>query len=231
MGQHGRDCRAAHAHIQHENEQWVEYNIGHRPQQYGQHPHAREPLAINIWVETQRCHHADCTQEINNHISRRIWISGIACAKQIQDRFVEDDSRRSQRCPGQQQHEISVRHDFLRARLIPLAARNCAQRCAAYPEEIGKRRDQCNYRKTKPQPSEGYRSLTRDFPDIDPIHDIVKQIEQLCNQHRRRNRQNTALDTARRKINLPYFHLSSLCTYAKPFPFCRKEASRFLKIF
>ena len=116
---------------------------------------------------------------------------------------MENQADRRQHHAAHEQHEICVAHDVLRGLAAAASACNRAQRCAACAEQVGERRNERHHRKAQSQSRERGSSLAGDFADVNPVYDIIKQVEHLRDKHGSGKRKRFAPHAPFREVNLP----------------------------
>ena len=82
------------------------------------------------------------------------------------------------------------------------SSRDRAERRSSHPEQIGKRCDDRNDRKCEPHACQSICRHMRNMPDIDPVHDAVKHIDELCQCHRKGKAQDIPGNTSLAEIIL-----------------------------
>ena len=160
--------------MQRENKDRVEHDVRRRTERYGEHSGFGKALTVDVRIEPKRHHHAQRTQQVNDDVRGGIRIGHIAGTEQVQQRTVKYDADDRQRCAACQQHECRIDHDALCALAVALAARHRAERCAAQPEQIGKRRDECHERKAQADARQRQRALARYLADVNTVYDIIQ---------------------------------------------------------
>ena len=180
------DGRPLNAHSPDENEQRIQNDVEHRADQRGHHADPREALRVDIAVEPQAGHDENGAGHIDRQIAVGKRPGGVAGPERIEQGPLEQKTDRRQQKPGEKQHGERVAHDLFRGLQISPAAGDRAQRRAARPEQIGKGDDRGDHGHAEPQPRQGQGTVTRDPPDIHPVHHIIENIDELRQRHGKR---------------------------------------------
>ena len=100
--------------------------------------------------------------------------------------------------------------------LIPAAAGDGEQRCAAAAEQIAKRRNNDNNGKAKPHRAQRRRADIRDARNINAVHNVIQQVQHLRHQHGQRCFQDVLCNAAVFKVDLPHGEWFILSVFTIP---------------
>ena len=140
-------------------------------------------MRIYKGVHPQTDHNKHAAQKVNGHIRVRVRICNVAGAEQIQKRPFKNQADGRKEDPRCHQKRKRISHDPLRLFLVSPAPFNGTQRRSAHAEQIGKRDHDRDHRKAEPQARQGFRRILRHMADVNPIHYIIKHVDQLCQRH------------------------------------------------
>ncbi len=178
--------------MQKEDKDGIQDHIGYGSGQYGLHAHLCESLTVDIGIHSKRDHDEDGAEQIDDHIAGGIGVGGAACAEQMKQRPVKCNSGYGQNNSYDNQHETGIIHDLSCCFFIIFSSGDRAQRRASSPEEVGEGCYHGNHRKAQAKPCQGQSSFAGESANVDPVNDVVEQVQKLCRQHGRSQRQDTA---------------------------------------
>ena len=171
--------RAPDVHAQREDEHGVERDVERRADDDRYHGDDGKPLRGNKDVESQRHQHEDRAERIDRHIFRAVSDGLFACAERHQKRFVPHREHHRQRGGRRNEQRKTVSQNFLGGVVVPRAHKNGSARRAARTDEIGKRRYQQDDGKAHAHAGKRRRADFGNMSDIDPVHEVIKQIDEL----------------------------------------------------
>ena len=176
------DCgnrRAPHAHIKAENQNGVQHDVGYRADQYGKHGGAGLALTADKHIQAQRQLHEDRAAQINAQVLIGVDDGVVAGAEHIQQRCFIDLKYDRQRYGKDEEQDRAVGQDSLRLLIVPPAHLDGRERRPARSGEGAEGGDQRNDRKRDTKARQGQVTDYRDMADIDPVNDIIQNINQL----------------------------------------------------
>lgn len=119
--------------------------------------------------------------------------------------------------PAQHNNSVQARFKISPARgLIPAAAGDGEQRCAAAAEQIAERRNNDNNGEAKPQRAQRRRADIRDARNINAVHNVIQQGQHLRHQHGQRCFQDVLCNAAVFKVDLPHGEWFVLSVFTIP---------------
>ena len=182
--------RALHAQIQRKNEDGVQHDIHHRPQGHGEHAHHGKALGVDEGIHPKPDHHKQGPQQVNGQIVVGVGKGHAAGPEQIQDGTPEHEAEHGQPRAEQQQQHKGVAHDALGLFVLPPPPVDGAQGRAAHTAQVGKAHQNGNDGQAQPQAGQG--QMARQTAQVHPVHDIIKNIDELRHRHGHSHTQNIA---------------------------------------
>ena len=146
----------------------------------------RDSLGIDKAVHPQSDHNKNASQQIDAQISVRIGKCIFTGTKQVQDRRFKEKTQHGEQDPGNQQQGKRVAHNLFGAGVVAFPPGDGAQRRASHTKKIGESRNDGDDGKGKPQPGQRQGGGVGKMPDIDAVHHIIKDVDQLRQRHRQR---------------------------------------------
>ena len=169
MRDHRGQGRPLDPHIQREDKDGIQYDIGYSAAEHRRHSHASEALAVDEAVHPKADHYKYTAAEIDRDIlicERKGFGAG---AKSIQKRPFQKQSRHRQDCPGNEKKNKGIPHNALRFPLVSSAAGYSTQRSAAHPEEIGKSDNHSDNGKAYSKACHGQGSVFRHSANVNAV--------------------------------------------------------------
>ena len=176
------------------DKQGIQKNVQYSTDQYREHPCVSKALAVDKRVHSQSDHHKQGSQKIDPYVVCRIGKGYITGAKGIEDRSVKDKANGCQDHSCADQHHKGVSHEHFCFFPVSSSPFHGAKRCSSISKKIGKCGDQGDNRKTQSHSCQCSGSDLRNPSDIDPVYNVVKEVQDLCNDHRHSHFHNVTID-------------------------------------
>lgn len=200
LGYDSGDSRSPDTHTHGKNEKRIQNDIQHSADKSRDHTHPGKALGVNVTVHAQADGYKGTSQQINGKVAVGKGKGCITGSEGIQKGLFKQQPRDSEQDTGAQQHGKSIADHFFRPLDIAFSPCDGTERRTADPEQIGKGDDCGNNRHGKTQACKGKGGMIRNAADIHSVHDIIKDIDQLSQCHRQRQRKNIFYHTSFGKI-------------------------------
>ena len=185
---HHRSQRGAlDTHAQHEDKNRVQNDVDHRTDDRGQHADLGKALCGDEGVHAHDQQHKYAAQNVDPGVIQCVGQGRLAGTKEGQQLRRRGIEAGSQHHGEDQQHRKAVAHDLFRPVLILLAHGNGRAGRATGTGQHSKAVDQHQNRQKQSRAGQGVRTHFGNMADIDPVNNIVEQIDDL--RHHRRDRQ------------------------------------------
>ena len=196
----GGDGGPLDPHPETEDEHRVQHQVQSRPQQGGAHPHPGVALGADESVEAGGQHGAGGAQQVDFQVGVGVAVGGVAGAEEIQHRPPEQIAHPHQHQGADKEQCHHLAQNPLGPLVILGSPGDGEQGRAAVAVEIGKGRDQGGQGEGQPDAGEGHGPHVGQVADVDPVHHIVQQLDQLGHRQGHRLGHNAAPDLSFCKI-------------------------------
>ena len=179
LADHRGHRRAPDAHMQSEDEDGVQDGIDHGADHGGQHTGPGEALGIDEAVHARSDHGEGGAKQIDPQILVRVVPGLLTGAEEEKDGPAEAVAQGEKHRGGPQEQGEHVAQESFSLFDISLAAGQGEEGSAAGAVEIGEGRDDHDHRESDPETCQGQVSHILQMADVDPVHDVVEQLDQL----------------------------------------------------
>lgn len=212
LAEHRGDGRAPYPHAETEDQDGVQHNVAQRPDHGGHHAQPGKALGGDEGIDAHDNQDEDAAQHIDPGVTHPIGQGGVAGPEQPQQlgRKGEEEGGQHHRQPDE--HRQTVAHDPLGAVLVVLAQGDGRPGRAACPAEHGESVDQHQNRHAEPHAGQRRGADALDVPDVDSVHNVIQQIDDLGDHRRHGQRKHPAADAPRTHVG----HWGGLCHCSGP---------------
>ena len=179
LGQNGGQGCTLHPHAEYKDEQRVQQDIQHRPDEYRAHGRHGLSLGADKGVQAQGKLYKDRPQQIDGQIVGGIADGVRRCAEGQQQWPLKYRKAHSQNQGHGHQHGHGAAQNGLCPLPVPRPQADGCQRGAPHARKGGKGGDQGEDGKGHPHTGEGRFSHHGNVADIDPVHDVIQHVDKL----------------------------------------------------
>ena len=179
LRQHGGQRRAPHAHVQSEDEQRVQRDIGQRADEHRQHAGPGEALGRHEGVEAQRQLDEHGADGIDTHVVGGVGDGVLAGAEQQQEVAAPQKQHGGEGQGQQEQQGSAAAQQPLRAGVVAAAHGNGGTGRTAGGHQCRKGGDDHDEGHAHAHAGEGQASVAGHVTNVDAVHDVVEHIYQL----------------------------------------------------
>ena len=179
LGQDGGQSRPPDPHVKDEDEHRVQHDVQDRPDEHRAHGGHGPPLGADEGVQAQGQLDKDGAQQVDGDIVGGIADGGLRGAEGHEHRPLDELEHHRQHRRGAQEQGHRVAQDALSPLPVSRPQADGGQRGAPLAGKGGEGGDQGDDGKGHPQAGEGGAPDDRDVADIDAVHDVVQQVDEL----------------------------------------------------
>ncbi|CCY82114.1 uncharacterized protein BN500_01136 [Clostridium sp. CAG:149] len=183
LGDNRRQGSPPDSHAKAKNENRIQDDVGHRPQKDGAHPHLSKALGINEAVHSKPYHDKYASQKIDGDVGVGKGICRIAGPKGIEKGLLKEQTKHSEKNPENHQHGKGIPHNLLCLFQVSPPPLNGTQRGTSHSEQIGKGDYHGDHGQGQPDSGQREGGMFRYPSYINPVHNIVEDIDQLGQCH------------------------------------------------
>ena len=192
LRKNGRNSGASYAQTEGKDKNRIQDNVGKGTDHNRNHAISGIALGIDKGIQSDGYHRGKGSQEVNADIGNGIDQCTLGSTEKHQNGPAENHTKnRKQDCCDREQSIGSI-HNILGFTVIFFAPFDGKKRRTAAAVHVGKGGDNYDQGKTKSYRTQGDCSDLRNPCSVNTIYNIVKQIQNLCRQHRHGGSQNTA---------------------------------------
>ena len=183
LGEDGGQRGATHAHVKDKDKQRVQEQVQHSPDGHGEHARDAEPLGVDEIVHAKTYHDEQRAAQVDGEVGVRIGIGGVAGTEQIHQRPAKRIAEDGKDQAAEQEHGEGIRHDLFCLLRLPAAPCNGEEGRPAGAEEVGKGGDDGDDGQRQADACQRLGGRVGDVADVDPVHHVVQDIDELCARH------------------------------------------------
>ncbi len=174
--------------MQEEYKDRIQADIDDRSDQHRKHRRFRRSLPADKCIKAQSRLHEKSSRQIDSYVALRIADGGPARTESIEDRSLKNGEEHSKNYRKPKKEPCRIPQDPLRFLIVLFSQLNRCQRRSSHPGKRAERRHQHDNRKRYPNSCERDISLPGDMADINPIYNIIQDIDKLRRHRRKRHR-------------------------------------------
>lgn len=176
--------RPFHPHAEHENEQRIETDVQQRADDDRAHGYARPSLRIDESVQPHRDLHEQRPQQIHRQIIHRITYRMFRCPDGHQQGTHGQVCRG--RCQdGEKQEQYQSVPQYLASSLPVALPQRVAAKVRLRPHDGGEGGNQDDDRTGHSDTGQRVGTDTGNMADVNTVHDVIKQVDDLCGHSRK----------------------------------------------
>ena len=196
LAQYRGNGGARHPQIQRENQNGIQDDIDDRADDRGEHTDFGKALGSDKGVHAHDHQHKDAAQRIDPPVAYAVG-NGVPAAAEKPDQLrYKCAEHAGEHHRHQQKHGKAVAHDLFRPVLFPPAHGNGSQGRTAGACQHGKGGDKHENGGKQTHAGEGVGADFRNVADIDPVHDVVQQVNDLGHHRGNRKLDHLAFDAS-----------------------------------
>ena len=184
LTEHGGNSSAPHAQTQTKDQDGVENNVDDRTDDGGKHTGLGKALRGDEGVHAQHQQHKHRAQNVDATVRQRIGHGGVTGTKEPQQGGCPGVEHHGQHHREEQQHGKAVGDDLLCLLLVALSQRNGGAGCAARAHQHGERVQQHKDGGEQSHAGQRCRADAGNMSDVNAVHDVIQQVDHLCNDRR-----------------------------------------------
>ena len=196
LTEHRGSGSSGDSHIQNENQNRIQNDIDNGANNRGEHTDLGKALGGDKRVHAHDHQHKDAAQSIDPAVGHTVG-NGVAAAAekpdQLRGKQVEHPGEHHRQ---KQQHRKAAADNFLRLLLVSPAHGNGSQGRAAGTCQHSKGGYQHKNGGKEAHTGEGVSADFRNMPDVNPIHNVVQQVNDLGHHRGHRKLNHLALDAS-----------------------------------
>ena len=196
LAQHGGGCGTGNAHVQHENENGIQNNVDDSADDGGQHTDLGKALGSDKGVHAHDGQHKYAAQNVDPGIFHGVGQGHIRGAEPPQQGGGGKIEYRGQQYGQQHQHSEAVAQNFFCPVLVALSHGNGCPGSAAGTCQHGGGGDQHEDGGEEAHAGEGGAADFGNVADVDPVNDVVEQVDDLSHQCGNRHLHHQFFDAA-----------------------------------
>ena len=184
LTEHGGNGSAPHAQTQTKDQDGVENNVDDRTDDGGKHTGLGKALRGDEGVHAQHQQHKHRAQNVDAAVRQRIGQGGVTGTKEPQQGGCSGVEHHGQHHREEQQHGKAVGDDLLCLLLVALSQCNGGAGCAARAHQHGERVQQHKDGGEQSHAGQRCRADAGNMSDVNAVHDVIQQVDHLCNDRR-----------------------------------------------
>ena len=200
LTEHGGNGSALHAQPQTKDQDGVENNVDDRTDDGGKHTGLGKALRGDEGVHAQHQQHEHRAQNVDAAVTQRIGQGGVTGTEEPQQGGCSGVEHHGQHHREEQQHGKAVGDDLLRLLLVALPQRNGGAGRAARAHQHGERVQQHKDGGEQSHAGQRCRADAGNMSDVNAVHDVIQQVDHLCNDRRDHELQHQLFYAARAHI-------------------------------
>ena len=200
LTEHGGNGSALHAQTQTKDQDGVENNVDDRTDDGGKHTGLGKALRGDEGVHAQHQQHKHRAQNVDAAVTQRIGQGGVTGTEEPQQGGCPGVEHHGQHHRKEQQHGKAVGDDLLCLLLVALSQCNGGAGCAARAHQHGERVQQHKDGSEQAHAGQRCRADAGNMSDVNAVHDVIQQVDHLCNDRRDHELQHQLFYAARAHI-------------------------------
>ena len=173
LGDDRGDGRAFDAHMEHEQQEGVQYDIQRRADENGAHADFRETHAVDEGVHPQTDEHEHAAEHVDAEIAHRVRQCVGVTAHGGEEGPCEQKQDDGKDSAERKQHRKSGLQNAPGPFVIAFSAGHGTEGIAAGAAEVGEGRDQGDERKGNAHAGQRRRAYPGNVADEDPVHHVI----------------------------------------------------------